>query len=144
MSFAGSAIKQGVGNLNKWKSWKPSKKKHGWLLISGGTNDIDSECFLKGTKFDMQVMEEMIKSKKLGYLQNVLRIYDLEKYDALKRIKRFFLWCRERKYKPVIYYTGHGEVGTGNWEFSDGVISIRESRLSIWVTIPLNITFPIS
>ena len=26
----------------------------------------------------------------------------------------------------MLYYTGHGETGTGNWCFSDGTISIQE------------------
>ena len=26
----------------------------------------------------------------------------------------------------MLYYTGHGEIGTGNWCFEDGTISIQE------------------
>ena len=26
----------------------------------------------------------------------------------------------------MIYYTGHGEIGTGNWCFADGKITIQE------------------
>ena len=26
----------------------------------------------------------------------------------------------------MLYYTGHGEIGTGNWCFADGTISIQE------------------
>ena len=26
----------------------------------------------------------------------------------------------------MLYYTGHGEIGTGNWCFADGTVSIQE------------------
>ena len=125
MSFAGSALKQGVGNLNRWEMWKPSVGTHGWLLISGGTKGIKREYFLKGTKSDLHAMKKFIRSKNLGVLHNVLRVYDLERNEVLKRIEQFLVWCRKTQNKPVIYYTGHGEVGTGNWVFSDGYVSIR-------------------
>ena len=40
-----------------------------------------------------------------------------------KRLKKFFEWCKKNEYKPALYYTGHGEVGTGDWCFSDGTVS---------------------
>ena len=139
MSLAGSAIKQNVGDLTKWDHWKPDNRKYGWLLIAGATNppeNIDtsqrrskeekSGQFLEGTKYDMQIMEEFVKKKSLGNLQNTLRMLDMEKQEVTKRLKKFFEWCKKNEYKPALYYTGHGEVGTGDWCFSDGTLSIIE------------------
>ena len=139
MSLAGSAIKQNVGDLTKWDQWKPDNRKYGWLLIAGATNppeNIDtsqrrskeekSGPFLEGTKYDMQIMEEFVKKKSLGNLQNTLRMLDMEKQEVIKRLKKFFEWCKKNEYKPALYYTGHGEVGTGDWCFSDGTLSIIE------------------
>ena len=139
MAFAGSAIKQNVGDLSYWDDWKPSTLKHGWLLIAGATNppknittsqrrskDVKSGNFLEGTKYDMQVMEEFVSNENLGFLHNTLRMLDMETHEVRKRIKKFFKWCKENRYKPVLYYTGHGEVGSGDWCFNDDTISVCE------------------
>ena len=139
MPFAGSAIQQNVGDLNNWNEWKPSNKTHGWLLIAGATKpplnistserrskDFNRGSFLEGTKYDMQVMEEFVRKESLGNLQNTLRMLDMEKQEVIKRIKKFFEWCKVNEFKPVLYYTGHGEVGSGDWCFSNGTISISE------------------
>ena len=140
MPFAGSAIKQNVGDLTKWDQWKPSNNHNfGWILIAGATNppnyistsqrrskDDKGGAFLFGTKYDMQIMEDFVKKEELGNLHNTLRILDMEKQEVIKRIRKFFDWCNVNEYKPVIYYTGHGEVGTGDWCFSDGTLSIKE------------------
>ena len=115
MSLAGSAIKQNVGDLTKWDQWKPDNRKYGWLLIAGATNppeNIDtsqrrskeekSGQFLEGTKYDMQIMEEFVKKKSLGNLQNTLRMLDMEKQEVIKRLKKFFEWCKKNEYKPAL------------------------------------------
>ena len=78
MPFAGSAIVQNVGRLDKWEEWKPAPKKTKWLLISGASNppqDINiSERrsrddpgdrageFLRGVKCDFLNVEEAIEA----------------------------------------------------------------------------------
>ena len=55
-----------------------------------------------------------------------------EKYEARAKIKKFFSICKRDGCKPILYYTGHGQAGTGNWCFTDssdngdGTISIQE------------------
>ena len=50
----------------------------------------------------------------------------LKKNDAKRMIRDFFYDCQKDDYKPILYYSGHGEIGTGNWCFHDGTLSIRE------------------
>jgi len=38
--------------------------------------------------------------------------------QALNSIERFFTYCKDYEYAPVIYYTGHG-YSSGNWAFAD-------------------------
>ena len=55
----------------------------------------------------------------------VMDLY-LEKRDAVNKIRKFFNHCQKNGFKPMLYYTGHGEIGTGNWCFNDGTLSIQE------------------
>ena len=38
----------------------------------------------------------------------------------MKNIKRFFQACEVNLFLPVLYYSGHGEIGSGNWIFYRG------------------------
>ena len=51
----------------------------------------------------------------------VMDLY-LEKRDAVNKIRKFFNHCQKNGFKPMLYYTGHGEIGTGNWCFNDGTV----------------------
>ena len=44
------------------------------------------------------------------------------------KIRDHLEYCKNQnlKLKPGLYYSGHGEIGTGNWCFSDGKIGIDE------------------
>ena len=153
--LAGSAISQGVGLLTNWEEWRPGKVTYGWLLIAGATNppkriqtserrskEHRSGNFLDGTKYDMQVMEDFVTKIKLGNLHNTLRMLDIKKDDVVERIMKFFTWCKEKEYKPVLYYSGHGEYGSGDWCFSDGTISVDEieNNLPVGTYYPLIIS----
>ena len=80
--------------------------------------------FLRGVTNDLGTMEasEVVKKG----LHNAVRDYYLEKDEARAKIKKFFNICKRDGCKPVLYYTGHGQVGTGDWCFSDGTLSIQE------------------
>ena len=54
---------------------------------------------------------------------NKLRI---TKKDAIEEIEDLFNACQADGKKAVIYYTGHGEIGTGDWCFRDGTLGIQE------------------
>ena len=58
-------------------------------------------------------------------LFNTVKDLYLTRSTALDHIKRLFEICRRNRAKPMLYYTGHGEKGTGNWCFEDGKISIE-------------------
>ena len=45
-----------------------------------------------------------------NHIYNVVRDYYLEKDEALTKIRKFFNSCKREWCKPVLYYTGHGEV----------------------------------
>ena len=132
MGFAGSAIAQNVTFSNI------SRSNSKWLLLSGAT-DPPSEIaitsrrnrdtrgdksgdFLKGTARDFVNMEDKCGAK---LWNKVMDLY-LEKTHAQQKIKKFFSHCQKNGYKPMLYYTGHGEIGTGNWCFHDGTLGIQE------------------
>ena len=129
---AGSAIAQNVTFSNI------SQPNSRWLLLSGATdppNAIDittrrkrdsrgdkSGAFLRGITRDFVNMEDKIGAK---LYNKVMNLY-LKKADAQEEIGNFFSYCQESGYKPMLYYSGHGEIGTGNWCFHDGTLSIQE------------------
>ncbi|XP_068670716.1 uncharacterized protein [Montipora foliosa] len=140
MDLAGSAIKQGpyVGRIDCWSLWKPTHKEPLWLLLSGATDPPRSieiserrtrdtpgdknGAFLAGITHDLLNMENAVGH----YLHNTVKDLQLTKSQALVKIRTLFDECKRNSSKPMLYYTGHGEVGTGNWCFHDGTISIQE------------------
>ena len=132
--FAGSAITQGryVGRLDKWPKWKPTSVKTNWLLLSGASdppNCIDisdrrtgGEIFLSKVSHDLANMEDAVGINVLKTVKDP----NLTKSSATDQIQTFFKTCQWLQVKPMLYYTGHGEIGTGNWCFADGTISIQE------------------
>ena len=140
MLLAGSAIVQGrsVGRIDRWSKWNPTTAEPRWLILCGATDpptDITisdrkprdtlgdkSGRFLKGVSHDVLNMENAVGSK----LHNTVKDLFLTKSDALKKIGELFEVCKPKKFHPMLYYTGHGERGTGNWCFQDGTISIQE------------------
>lgn len=143
MQFAGSAIAQGpfVGRIDKWSLWKPTTAKPLWLLLSGATDppkDISvsrrrsrdapgdrTGAFLTGVTRDIDNMQEVVLSTGAQLYNRVMDLY-LTKGAALGHIRKFFDVCKQKGTKPMLYYTGHGQVGSGNWCFNDGTIGIQE------------------
>ena len=78
--------------------------------------------FLAGVTRDLVNMEDVVGSK----LYNTVKDLYLTKHAALRHITLLFEKCKDTNAKPMLYYTGHGEIGTGNWCFADGTISIQE------------------
>ena len=128
-SFAGSAIVQG---------WSPTPIGYKWLLLSGAsdpprgitisdrrTRDIPgmrNGTFLSGVTHDLANMEAAVGVN----LFNTVKDLYLTKSAATGHIRRLFDACKREDVQPILYYTGHGEIGTGNWCFADGKISIQE------------------
>ena len=141
-SFAGSAIAQGptVGRIDLWSDWQPTTCQPRWLLLSGASNPPEdiaiskrrtrdapgdrSGTFLPGVSHDLTNMQDTVLVK--ATFSNILMNLKLTKSVALESIRELFADCLSRKAKPMIYYTGHGEIGTGNWCFADGKITIQE------------------
>ena len=137
--LAGSAIAQGpnVGRIDKLLEWKPTRRKRVWLLLSGASNPPRGitisdrrtrDChgdrggmFLSGVTHDLANMEDAVKAE----LFNTVKDLRLTRTAALGHIKSLFEECSRPGAKPMLYYTGHGEKGTGNWCFKDGKISIK-------------------
>ena len=87
-------------------------------LRQGDRNGV----FLAGVAHDLVNMEDVVGSK----LYNTVKDLYLTKHAALRHITLLFEKCKDTNAKPMLYYTGHGEIGTGNWCFEDGTISIQE------------------
>ena len=132
--LAGSAIAQGVGRIDKLETSTEPK----WLLLSGAskppepikvsdrrtrdTPEATSGTFLPGVSHDLLNMEAAVGHD----LFNTVKDLSLTKSEASRRIVKLFDMCRRKRFQPMLYYTGHGETGTGNWCFADGTISIQE------------------
>ena len=122
-----------VDELYKWNDGMER-----WLLLAGATDppeDVDisdrrsrddqgerNGAFLHGVTRDLVNMEDTIGGK----LYNTLKNLYMTRSEAVGHIKRFFDHCQRNGFKPMLYYTGHGQVGTGNWCFEDGTIGIQE------------------
>ena len=150
--LAGSAISQGplVGRIDRWSEWRPTDKEPLWLLLSGATDppkeigiskrrtrDVQGDrngAFLAGVTRDLVNMEDVVGTK----LFNTVKDLYLTKKAALRHITRLFEKCQQKKAHPMLYYTGHGEIGTGNWCFADGTISIQE----IFDKVPVDCIYP--
>ena len=90
-------------------------------------NTARSGSFLRGVSCDLANMEQ--QQQVIRNLYNTVRDFYMKKEEAKTEIKELFEDCKARNAVPVIYYTGHGEVGTGNWCFSDGTVTIQVGRL---------------
>ena len=145
MFLAGSAIAQNAGLISTLETWMPKRiislepgLNPKWLLLAGANNppkDVSisdrrtrgavgdkNGTFLGGVTKDLANMEDAIGSK----LYNTIKDLYMTKGDALNHISKFFKHCQAGRFKPMMYYTGHGQVGTGNWCFNDGTISVDE------------------
>lgn len=138
--LAGSAIAQGpnVGRIDRWSKWKPTDESTLWLLLSGASKppeDIEiskrrprddpgdgNGAFLDGVTHDLVNMEYLVRSK----LYYTVKDLYLTKDRAFEHITKLFKICKDKEAVPMLYYTGHGEIGTGNWCFANGTISIEE------------------
>ena len=147
MPLAGSVIAHGgtIGRLKDWNSWKKyimpnhdKVEKVRWILIAGSSDppkhcddepvveDTDPSKFLPGISKDLANMETAILDNKEMEIANVLRDFNLETTAVLENLKRLFLDCMLHDVKPMVYYTGHGEQGTGNWCFRDGTLGLEQ------------------
>ena len=138
MPLAGSAIAQSAGKIDEIDGWIGTTADKRWFLLVGATDppediaisdrrtrDVKYDkngAFLQGVTRDVVNMQDAIGGK---LYNRVMDLY-LTKSEALNKIQRFFQHCLQRDFKPMLYYTGHGQVGTGNWCFDDGTISIEE------------------
>ena len=59
-------------------------------------------------------------------LHNKVQDFYLKKDEAKSKIKKLFDICLSKKVRAVVYYTGHGEIGTGSWCFDDGTLSLQD------------------
>ena len=137
--LAGSAIAQGpnVGLIERWSELNSSKTKRLWLLLSGASDPPRSivisdrrtrDCpgtrggtFLSGVAKDLANMEAAVEDE----LFNTVKDLRQTRTKALDQVNSLFEECRSQGAKPMLYYTGHGEKGTGNWCFRDGKISLQ-------------------
>jgi len=137
--LAGSAIAQGpnVGLIDTWSDWNPDSIKTKWLLLSGASDPPDNIAIsdrrtrdthgVKGGTFrsavahDLANMEAAVGAKLFKTVKDIC----LTNSAATGHIRKLFDTCKCDRVKPILYYTGHGEIGTGNWCFANGTISIQ-------------------
>ena len=127
-----------AGKLNNLEEWSPTSKKRKWLLISGASNPPQniiisyrrersspmerSGKFLHGNSLDLNYMERAVNSN----LYNSVKNLQMTKSEAIGHIRKFFEHCKANDFKPMLYYTGHGQKNTGNWCFSDLTLSLGD------------------
>ena len=106
-------------------------------FLRGRTRDAQGDgngAFLAGVTRDLVNMEDVVGTKLFNTVKNLY----LTKDAALRHVTMVFEKCTQTKAHPMLYYTGHGEIGTGNWCFSDGTISIQE----IFDMVPAGCCYP--
>ena len=142
-----SAFEQNAGQLGNIDDWSRTDQPRRWLLISGASNPPDTvkistrrnrdnggvltrammkdaRSFSHNVTFDLAHMQDSLKSNNsLWICRSNPKITRDEVRDL---VQEFFRDCHRNKWKPMMYYTGHGEIGTGNWCFSDGTIGIQD------------------
>ena len=143
LEFAGSAIAQNAGRIRDIDTWDPTDKKRKLLLISRAseppnyiqlsemgereTTGERRDLFLKGQSVNFVNMEWARGHQLHNRIQNL----KMKKADVKSKIQDFFKFCKDKNYKPMLYYTGHGELSTGNWCLADGTIGIKE--ILVWI-----------
>ena len=152
MVFARAASVYNARLLSEIDDWSPiePKTQRKWLLLSGASDPPRSIVtsnrkprdaphakggkFLTGVSMDLANME-----KAVGFnLHNSIKDLELTKSKAFRRIEKFFQLCTDNGFKPMLYYTGHGETRTGDWCFSDGTISME----AIFDKLPCGDVYP--
>ena len=143
---AGSAFSEErrFGRIKCWNLWKPTQLETKWLLLSGSSDPPKTVQiskrrprveptskdgkFLPGCLKDFTNIIKALSESKESRLElfNHVNILKMTISDAKKAINDVFVTCKTERKQAVIYYTGHGEIGTGNWCFSDGTISIKD------------------
>ena len=142
-----SAIKHNAGQLGNIDDWSRTDQPRKWLLISGASNPPDTveistrrnrdnggvltramlkdaRSFSHNVTFDLTNMQDSLRpNNSLWICRSNPKITRDEVRDL---VQEFFRDCHRNKWKPMLYYTGHGEIGTGNWCFSDGTIGIQD------------------
>ena len=107
-----------------------------WLLVQGCTEPPENvqyarrkapSGYLGGMKHDIVLMKSLIEKEERFHLYNSLEnMRSLTKRAVLEEIQAMSNYAYEKGYyEVVIYYTGHGETGTGDWCFSDGTLSLE-------------------
>ena len=121
--------------LPNWAGDAPRK----WFLIagamdpptgSGATSRVRNSggCgqrsgkFLEGIELDFRHMTRAVGCD----LYNRVHDMRLKLHEAKSRICDFFDECKKRECIPMLYYTGHGAAGSGNWCFEDGCLSFSD------------------
>ena len=124
---AGSALsgKKKFGHLQQWKEWYPYKEPTRWLLLSGAV--VLPNVLLSSLEEGFEVLMNTLLKLKFN-IDDFAFDCGMSKGAAVSAIKAVFDSCLKAKpqAKPVIYYAGHGCIGTGDWIFSDGLLTIRE------------------
>lgn len=139
--WAGAALSMpnNVGRLCYWHDWKPTSQTCGWLLLAGACeppsnvdissrkeNAAKSGDYLTGVGYDFTSMEKLIINESSFELVDTFRSLHATRAEAKQKIEFMLQKCATKKWKPCIYYTGHGECGSGDWCFSDGKLSFEE------------------
>eukprot|EP01084_Bolivina_argentea_P169243 293411_1 len=118
-----------------------SLEANAWILIAGTTKFPDSiktsdkkrvnGNYLSGVSCDLTNMEQWITTKGYGKLYNVVRnMQNLKCQTVLDNIKECAANIKQNGVMRI-FYTGHGQLDTGNWCFCDGVISLDDVIQSV-------------
>ena len=134
MERAINARQYEVGKFEHFHEWSPVEGPDTkWLLLSGANDPAtrvtprktrDRAGFLQGVAKDMANMKRELGP--LHFAHNTVEDVNMTKASALGLIRRLVEECRREETHPVLYYTGHGETGSGDWCFTDGTVSVND------------------
>ena len=155
--FAGSAIKQNAGKISNINDWSPTTKQRRWLLIAGSSHPPEkvhismsrkreakgekSGKYLQGISLDLFNMERSVGHTLKNKIQNL----EITKAEVANHLTSFFQFCLENDFKPMLYYSNHGEMPTESelmkfWRWFPRACLIRQFAVT-HVTAELGLIF---
>ena len=130
---AGSAVTKIGDNPRKWLIDYLGPQQTKWFIFQGATDPPRNSSYQRNGEYrnltqDLRTAMDFLIVRNEFTLDKYHFNMDQKKEQIMKDIKDFLEKCAESlETLPVLYYTGHGIMGSGNWSFDNSEqISVKE------------------
>lgn len=112
---------EGVGGYSKYKD--ASRAVGG---TSGSARKDEDDYGLLATKQDIEDFKEWARKCRYDWFGSIEVSGHVGKTkEVVNYIHDFFRYCKSKRLKPIIYYSGHGDED-GDWVFPDDVVTFDD------------------